>query len=91
MKLKLDFDRYTYVGCVPVAAHPTHPPDQYKCIQKNCLSCDEKMWISKKKRAMKKLNPTKVKIYCFFCIVVAMKIQGYSVDDVELADIGALQ
>lgn len=85
--MKLDLDRYTYIGCIPVKAHPTHPTDQSPCIIKACPGCKERMWVSEKKRAMKKRNPTKVKIYCFLCLVKASNEQGY---EPEIFDINKM-
>ncbi len=81
--LNLDPD-FTYIGCIPVWASPTHPTDQSPCTLEACPHCDKTMWVSEKKYAMRDKSPDKVKMYCLYCLMYAV-----SESDIqhELADI----
>lgn len=85
--MKIDFSKYTFIGCIPIKACTTHPTDQSPCIIKTCGLCKEQMWVSQKKRLMKKRNPTKVRIYCLLCLHKEAVAQGY---EAEIMDINAI-
>ena len=89
--MKLDSDRYTYIGCIPVSACPDHPEDQTNCIKRLCKLCHQPMWVSEKKRALKKADPSKYKIYCLLCIFKTALSQGYDSTNLEVIDIGKLE
>ncbi len=74
--MKLDADKYLYVGCFPVHACPDHPTDQSPCIQVDCPHCKRPMWYSENKRNLKKLLPKRVKVYCLECLAVGAYAQG---------------
>jgi hypothetical protein len=80
MKIK---DKYYYIGCIPVEACPSHPPDQIDCIIEKCPECKDDMWVSKKKRLKRESMPKLVKVYCLKCLVLSAKKQGF---DVEIFD-----
>lgn len=85
--MKLEINKYIYVGCIPVHACPEHPTDQSPCIKMDCPYCKREMWVSKKKREILYKDPKRVKIYCLECLAVGAWSQGY---DPELFDIGVL-
>ena len=37
--MKMEIDKYIYVGCIPVYAHPERPKDQSFCIKRDCPHC----------------------------------------------------
>ena len=86
--MNLEVYKYMYVGCIPVYACPEPPNDQSPCIKQDCPHCNREMWVSEKKRNIKKCNPKKVKIYCLECLAVGAMNQGY---EPELLDIGKIQ
>jgi len=82
--MKLRPEKYIYVGCIPVRSLPHAPEDTSPCIQMICLGCTRPMWVSEKKREMKKKKPSKVQIYCYDCLVKWSYEQGF---EPELIDI----
>lgn len=82
--MKLDLDKYLYIGCIPVRAQKDMPPDQSKCIKEICPNCNGAMWVSEKKLLVRKQDPKRNVIYCLLCIAFAAYNQGY---DMELFDI----
>lgn len=86
--IKLDIDKYIYVGCIPVYVSPVQPTDQSPCIKRACPYCKQEMWISEKKRKLEAKHPKKVKVYCLQCLAIGACSQGY---DPELFDIGKIK
>ena len=89
--MKLDFTKYTYIGCVPVKDNPTHPYDSLPCKLEQCPMCKNLMWVSEKKKAMEKRNPLKVRALCFRCLIEGMIKSGIDPRDAELIDITKMQ
>lgn len=88
MKLeKLDFEHYMYVTCIPVKMHKTAPPDQKNCHIEKCGNCNQDMWVSEKKDAMRNNKPDVVKLYCTMCIVRQALKQGFMQEEIEIVDI----
>ncbi len=85
LPMKLDIDKYIYVGCIPVEAHPHRPEDQSFCIKRDCPHCKRSMWVSEKKRMIEEADPKRVKVYCFECLAIGAYHQGM---EPELFDIG---
>lgn len=85
--LKLNVDKYVYIGCIPVEVHPEHPGDQSPCIKADCPHCKESMWVSERKRQIKAKIGKSAKIYCLKCIAIACMEQGITP---ELCDIGKI-
>ncbi len=72
---RMKLDKSFYIGCVPVHVSPNHPTDQTPCIQEDCPHCKRPMWVSEKKRAMRKKIPT-AKIYCLECLTLSALDEG---------------
>lgn len=87
--MKLDFKNKLYVGCIPLNKKPTPPTDQSPCIVEDCKECGEPMWVSEKKRKIRETTPN-AEIVCFVCLAKAAIKQGYTTEDIELADINKL-
>lgn len=86
--LKIVPDKYIYVGCIPVHAHPEIPSDQSFCIKRDCPHCKKSMWVSEKKRMSEESDPKRVKVYCLECLIIGMLNQGL---EPELFDIGTIK
>lgn len=86
--LEMDTDKYIYVGCIPVHAHPERPTDQSFCIKRDCPHCKKSMWVSEKKRMIEDADPKRVKVYCLECLAIGALRQGF---EPELLDIGKLK
>ncbi len=86
--MKLEVDKYIYVGCIPVEAHPTHPTDQSPCTKVDCPHCKRAMWFSEKKRKIQENCPRKVKVYCLECLAIRAFNQGM---EPALFDIGKVK
>lgn len=85
--LKMNTDKYLYVGCIPVYASPERPTDQSYCVQRDCPHCKRSMWVSEKKRMIEEADPDRVKVYCLECLAIGALNQGL---EPELLDIGKL-
>jgi hypothetical protein len=85
--MKMEIDKYIYVGCIPVYAHPQRPSDQSFCIKRDCPHCKKSMWVSEKKRRIEEADPERVKVYCLECLAIGAMEQGY---EPELFDIGKI-
>ncbi len=83
--MKMKTDKFIYVGCIPVEAHPEHPTDQSPCVKEICPHCKRDMWVSEKKRKIRETCPRKVKVYCLECLAVGALNQGM---EPTLFDIG---
>lgn len=85
--MKFDFDKKTYIGCIPLESSPEHPKDQSTCIISDCPCCQKPMWVSEKKRAFQAGNPNR-EIYCIMCLVKAALEAGF---EPGIMDLGAMQ
>ena len=83
--MKLNIEKYIYVGCIPVYASPEMPTDQSFCIKRDCPHCKRSMWVSEKKRMIEESDPKRVKVYCLECILIGAWTDGM---EPELFDIG---
>ena len=86
--MKMDIDKYIYVGCIPVYACPEQPKDQSPCVKIDCPHCNRSMWFSEKKRKIRDFCPKKVKVYCLECLAIGAMNQGY---EPELFDISGIK
>lgn len=82
----IDFKNNLIVGCIPVRALPLPPEDTSPCIIEKCSSCKNKMWVSEKKRNLRKTR-SNVEIYCFVCVVVSMQNQGFSKEQIRMINV----
>lgn len=58
------------IGCIPLHARATPPPEQVGCVLQPCPHCHCQMWVSQNKREIMKSNsPLKPILMCFNCIV----------------------
>ncbi len=85
--MKLDIEKYIYVGCIPVYASPEMPTDQSFCIKRDCPHCKRSMWVSEKKRMVEESDPERVKVYCLECLTIGAWTDGM---EPELFDIGKI-
>lgn len=69
------------IACIPVKLHPTHPKDQTSCTQEKCPHCHEMMWVSEKKRKLRKR--LSIKAYCAICITKMIDPKN----DLEIIDL----
>ena len=83
--MKLDIEKYIYVGCIPVYASPEMPTDQSFCIKRDCPHCKRSMWVSEKKRMIEESDPERVKVYCLECLAIGAWTDGM---EPALFDIG---
>lgn len=86
--MKLDIDKYIYVGCIPVEDCPEMPTDQSFCIKRNCPHCHAPMWVSEKKRRIEEADHDRVKVYCLECLAIGAFNEGM---EPELFDIGKVK
>jgi len=56
------------IMCPPLCDYPEAPDDQPECTLIKCPMCDKKMWISKKKRILKK-SVKKPYLTCYKCLM----------------------
>jgi hypothetical protein len=61
------------IGCVSVEDSPIPDPEQKNCVVENCLACKQEIWVSEKKRELRKEHP-KLVTMCMRCGVLTMKI-----------------
>jgi len=79
-----DFEKYVYVGCIPVDELPEGPSSQSKPLTKEiCEWCDKYMWVSRIKREFSENKKNSKKI-CIRCFVALQKYQGIEVDLIQM-------
>lgn len=76
------------IGCIPVSMAPTPPADQEDCQKQGCEVCSTAVWVSVKKRTLKKLNPDYI-IMCMHCCVIAADVMKDGNGTVEVRNIGS--
>ena len=82
--MAFDFKNKQFIGCLPVWAHKTHPPDQVGCEIWNCPKCKKPMWVSQRKRVHISLHQN-VEIYCLTCIAEEANEQNYEIEVQEIS------
>lgn len=87
--MKIDFENDSIAGCIPVSHMANAPIDQSPCVIEKCIMCDQDMWVSEKKRNMRKHQ--NIKIFCFICIVQQQIKNGIHPNDIDLVNINNIQ
>jgi hypothetical protein len=75
-----------YVICVPLKDMKTPPKDQKGCLVEKCPMCECNMWVSEKKRAIRKKNKN-IKLFCAYCVMKDAQKNGYDIANAEVIDI----
>lgn len=71
------------IACPPLSHFKEPPKEQKDCVVEECPACNEKMWVSIKKRNLRKKDKN-VDIYCIFCIVTNCKDQEFEPEIIDL-------
>lgn len=56
------------IGCIPLKARDTPPPEQRNCKGLPCGECSSLMWVSEAKRDIMAKRPGNAQLLCFDCI-----------------------
>ena len=78
------------IMCIPVKYLSSPPVEQTNCIIENCPDCNEEMWVSEKKRNMRKQHGNRCALKCGICHVKDAMVEGYSAEDIISIDINEL-
>lgn len=85
-----DFDIHIFI-CPPLAEYPQAPSDHSASELIDCPKCNEKMWLSiKKKNMIKKIKKNKTELFlgCYSCFVKFAQENGNDVDELFVIDLG---
>ena len=77
---------YFYIACMPTMIMATPPEEQQDCIKEKCQDCLKEIWVSVKKREMRRKTPQS-KTICLFCAAKLSNEHKHNGDDVEVIDL----